>query len=393
MKATHTLWVRLFAQWDYFAPRSTSLNNPNDSQFVAMQKGLDTDIKAAKSITGQKVILTTRGFPGTSATPPPRGAWIPDEGPQPNNQYSFPQPQYLMPSVSPTPPALDGPYAQWLMYLMDRYHPSNPNPPVRGASIDYLEVVNEPNQEIGPGSAAVHATALMFNTAHSAAVSVNAKYPGQPIRLLGPATADSRIPPSPQQGYKAFTEALLDELQALPGVGFHSKIFGWSHHNYRAVEHIAFALTGMSAGMITALVDVSRRIHQSSPNTITPMDKFYGGSTQNVRNILRGRWFGWGTSGQNPQLWLTEGGARLGTEWVHGDKQLQAVAVGAAAEVLGTHRGGTASLAEPGQGVEMFTNFLFYSERGNDSGLRNPAPGGAKRPVYGSWTQFKYPGG
>jgi hypothetical protein len=81
---------------------------------------------------------------------------------------------------------------------------------------------------------------------------------------------------------------------------------------------------------------------------------------------------------------------------VHGDKQLQADAVGIAAEVLATHRGGTTSAPEPGQGVEMFTNFLFYSESGNDSGLRDiPPPDStvaAKRLSYTDWTQFKYTG-
>lgn len=39
---------------------------------------------------------------------------------------------------------------------------------------------------------------------------------------------------------------------------------------------------------------------------------------------------------------------------------------------------------------------LFYSEPGDDSGLRDPATGkknrggGARRPVYKSWTEFRY---
>ncbi len=36
---THTGWVRLFAQWDFFAPYPTSLNNPNDPQSPRCRRG------------------------------------------------------------------------------------------------------------------------------------------------------------------------------------------------------------------------------------------------------------------------------------------------------------------------------------------------------------------
>lgn len=259
---TRTPWVRLFAQWNFFAPTPLLPRNTTYPPFLQQQSGLDTNIAAAKRIPGQKVILTTRGFPG----------WVPHhEPPQPSPQYTFPLPSFLMPSASATPnDPFDGPYSQWVAYLMDRYHPSNPRRPDPRASIDYLEVVNEPNYEIGPGSAAVRATALMFNTAHAAAVSLNAKYPGQPIRLLGPGTSDSTRPPSPEQEYRTFTRALLDELDRLPGVGMHSRIFGWSHHNYKAVEHIAKMLRGVSAAVVTEVIDVSRRLHLGSPDGVTP---------------------------------------------------------------------------------------------------------------------------
>ncbi len=167
-----------------------------------------------------------------------------------------------------------------------------------------------------------------------------------------------------------------------------SSCFGWSHHNYKAVEHIAQVLTAMNQAQRTKLVNAGRRQHKAHPERITMLDALYGPSTQNVRSILRAHnWRGWGTGGQNPQLWLTEGGARLNARAVHGDKTLQADAVGLAAELLSAHRGGTAKQPQPGQGVEMLTNFLFYSEPGDDSGLRDPTTGkysrggAARRPV------------
>lgn len=397
---TRTPWVRLFAQWDFFAPFKTSLTNPNDAQFRAMQLDLDKNIASAKRVRGHKVILTTRGFPGTSNTSP-RGAWIPDEGLQ-SHQYSYLQAPYLHVPTSPTPQPLDGPYWQWVTYLMDRYHPNNisGNPVVRGqrASIDYFEVINEPNYEIGPGPVAPQRTALMFKTAYTAVLSVNGKYRGQPIRLLGPATSDSTRTNPAHPDYRGFTRDLLNELKAL-SFPLNSGIFGWSHHNYKAVENIARAIAPMPASLVNELVNVSRQRHQRHPDKLTPIDKLYGPSTQNVRNILRSYgWRGWGTSGQHPQLFLTEGGVRLNAITyplrVLSKNQLQAAAVGIAAELLATHRGGTATRPEPGQGVEMFTNFLFYSESGNDSGLRNPAPdfhgNGNRRLVYETWTQFRY---
>ncbi len=89
-----------------------------------MQKGLDTDIAAAKA-RGRHVILVTRAFPGTSASNFNQPGWIPDEGHQPK-QYSYPKAAYLGVPSSPNNPApLDGPYWQWVTYLMMRYHPNN----------------------------------------------------------------------------------------------------------------------------------------------------------------------------------------------------------------------------------------------------------------------------
>lgn len=121
-----------------------------------------------------------------------------------------------------------------------------------------------------------------------------------------------------------------------------------------------------------------------------------------MRGILTQK--GWrGYPGGDTRLWLTEGGAQLNAMpgWVDGAdsssdqanaKRQQAISLGAAASALKRDFG-------PGEGVVMFTQFLFHARPVNEMGICNqfpepPAtpepPEAYERPAYEDWKQFRY---
>lgn len=166
---------------------------------------------------------------------------------------------------------------------------------------------------------------------------------GYPTFLAMPALSDHTGASNRMRtNYLEVAELTLQHLQSL---NFrHHPSFIWSHHNYKDVEQ-------------------------------------YGGArTDALRNVLIGRWKGRSltdsATGQNPSIWLTEGGARLGPNI---DQTLQAFYVGQNWDRM---------TAAPG--VEMYGNHLMYGKNPTQSGLRNdvdPATSlGAPRLV---WDQFR----
>ena len=132
-------------------------------------------------------------------------------------------------------------------------------------------------------------------------------------------------------------------LKALELLGFPATpSFAWSHHNYWDIER-GVALPG-GAG------DLAR--------------------------MLRGRWRGRGGPA-DPRIWMTEGGARLGSGEVR-DLTDQA-------ELLGDSWARASALPA----VELFSNYLMYADPMADCGLCNEiASGGAPRPVWDVFKRF-----
>jgi hypothetical protein len=311
-------------------------------------------------------------------------------------------------------------YARWVHNIMLRYHPAGPRTP--GVSIDTFELVNEPNgQQTGAardGTPRWKSTALMMQTAQSLKDHLNTAFrkkdPGaKQLFLLGPATSD-------RKGWASFSKKVINKLtHDNGGKPIHDPTFGWAHHNYTDVEEIAKDLYQLKA------------LYQTDPQEFANLALFfaaldYGPRTQHLRRILKGKWRGWGTSGDpQPRVFLTEGGARLNamphfsgspnkdystnppSDPAAFYKQLQMYAVGGAADALkktGLYFG---RIPADGRGVQMFTNFLFFDDYGgNYSGLCDqyaPSPfhyGGAapnessgqyERPVYPIWHQFGLP--
>jgi len=363
---THTRWVRFFAEWEYWEPGSSS--NPSSKAYQQAQFATDVNIAFARQL-GLRVILCTRSFPSFANNS--------------NDPFVFPPDQNLTNTGSP--------YSNWAFYLMNRYHPvnrfnqlgnSNPIVDPRYRWVDFFEVVNEPNLECHPQTNAAHKTALMFNTCHGIArylnsrKTVNGQLTGsRPLRLLGPATADAD-PSANVTSYDTFAGQLLDALQQL-NFNFKSNIFGWSHHNY---------------------ADVKNRM---------PMQ---GSRAQRLRSVLAGRWGGYPSPSVNdPFIHLDEGGyvRPKGTRDSTDRDKTQNSDLARAIKRLKSNTGA----GQPGDGIAMFTNFLFYTDMyfqsgtngtgwtGFDSGLCKQAPKppnsppadptALERPAYGTWkTQF-----
>jgi hypothetical protein len=282
----------------------------------------------------------------------------------------------------------------------------------------------------------------MMASAQTIKNELNKKYTPK-IAVLGPATAQ---PPPVGGSPTDFTTLLIASLKkpitfagASKSYSFNPKDaqFGWSQHNYGDVEHVANMLGTFPPAVLVGILQLQH------PEFFFSL--FYGGGTQRVRNLLRSGgtttavtagtswWQGAkSASDPNPGLWLSEGGCRLdnvvvfpGTRYprtatgalvdpstnystnppsdpVPGFKQLQGWAIAGAANALSRNGGG-----QPGEGVEMFTNFLFYDEPpspipgkgGNFSGLcdeygpdqqppQTETSAQQERPAFGDWTLF-----
>jgi hypothetical protein len=116
----------------------------------------------------------------------------------------------------------------------------------------------------------------------------------------------------------------------------------WSHHNYS---------------------DVERNI--ASPTR-----------AEQLRSYLVGRWRGLGGT-SDPDLWLTEGGARLG--------QAKATDLTMQAELVRLNW----QRMSAAPGVGMWTNYLLYADPTANSGLREARLGSAApRPVWNVFLSF-----
>jgi len=162
---------------------------------------------------------------------------------------------------------------------------------------------------------------------------------GHPIGIAAPALSDRARPDD--RLFTTLETAVPHTLARLEQLGFPpTPSFVWSHHNY---------------------FDIERDI--SSPTR-----------AEQVRELLRGSWRGRGGPG-DPRVWLTEGGARLGSGEVN-DLAAQAALVAASWQRM---------TAAPG--IELFSNYLMYADPVANSGLCEPlAGGGAPRPV---WSVFR----
>jgi hypothetical protein len=345
--ALGTRWVRIWIRWDKaqllppaFVPMTDLDGSLNDAPECGPGCGfryiqaIDAQVALARA-AGLNVILTTWFFPrwanGTADKP---ADWAREDRGAATDPVERLKPLEWRIPVGELGP--DGPYGRWLAWLMDRYA-------VHGRGLT-LEIMNEPNGQLwpqqarspsadpyGPGEVTVGGhVAEMIATA--AALCADR---GHPIGLAAPALSDR-----PRPDDRLFTSletavrqtlAALDELALAP-----TPSLVWTHHNYS---------------------DIERNI--PSPTR-----------AESLRQLLWGRWRGRGGPG-DPRVWLTEGGARLGSGDVS-DLAAQALLVAASWERMS---------AAPG--IELFSNYLMYGDPVANSGLCAPiASGGAPRAVW-----------
>jgi Cellulase (glycosyl hydrolase family 5) len=345
-------WVRIWIRWDKAqvfppsqVPWSELVTPANDAQECASGCGygyiqaIDEQIARALG-AGLNVILTTWHFPrwanGTVG--------VPADFAREDRGFAG-TPVERLKALEFRAPAgelgTSGHYGRWLDWLVTRYG--------RHGRRLVLEIMNEPNHQLWPQQGPSRTpgdpygegdlviddyVAEMMRTARS----VSAAH-GHRIRVAGPGLSD-RIGPNTRQ-FTNLETAVPATLGRLDALGFPSTpSFVWTHHNY---------------------TDVERRL--SSPSR-----------SERCRAELEGRWRGRGGPG-DPRIWVTEGGARLGSGQAV-DLEAQARLVRAAWDRMS---------ATPW--IELFANYPMYANPVADSGLRHgPAAGGGPRPV---WNVFR----
>jgi hypothetical protein len=351
--ATGARWVKLWIRWDkaqLFNPRRvpmTSLDTAaNDAPGYGTGGGyryiqaIDEQIALARS-AGLNVILVTWLFPrwsnGTEGKP---ADWSrPDRGSASTPVANLKAMEQRIPIGQL---GQKGYYGQWLGWLVNRY---------RGYGQNFmLEIMNEPNLQMWPqqgpsptadpyvqGPLVIDSyVAEMIDTARR--ISAARGHP-IPIGVGGMADsfgADSRS----RTNFQTAVPRTLDRLaaRAFPD----TPSFVWTHHNY---------------------ADIERNLPSPTRAEMTV-------------GMLSGRWRGRG--GQpGPRVWLTEGGARLGSSQAT-DLNAQAALVKSAWDRM-----------VAATGVEMFPNYLMYENPYANSGLRySLAVGGGPRPVWDVFSSF-----
>lgn len=276
---------------------------------------------------------------------------------------------------------LNGPWGTMFGAIASRYSLANPNRPFDGYSYaDIIEYCNEPNQlwttNARGNTDLAGTTALLFKRAKQIVASIG----GAPI-VGGPAIAD--LGPDLLAGNRNYFDFTDLVLQRLSGNGFYdvspNTVCVWTHHNYTDVTY-------------------DQGVNTNAPDRPT----YFAGQTQFDRYHLRSAWArlilstrGWrgfpNNNPSDPRIYLTEGGAQrqvVVPRWGITDAQFpatQAVLVGRNLARLSD------DVAANGAGIDMMTNYLQITVPTYDTGMFEPPPGLAARPLYTS-TWKPYPG-
>jgi hypothetical protein len=184
--------------------------------------------------------------------------------------------------------------------IASRYSAGNLARPSLDATIDVLEIANEPNLQCWPqqgrstdpanafaaGPVVIHdVLARMFATAKT----IVARYGEEPA-LGGPASADSVGDTRPRTGYDTLADRLLQALRDATFTG--GDRFVWTHHNYTDVT--------FDQGAGTAAPDAARMTRRTN----------FAADVR--RRLIAGGWAGWPAADPaDPGIMLTEGGVTI----------------------------------------------------------------------------------
>jgi hypothetical protein len=365
---TGTRWARMWADWFTLMPARGQFDQ-------ARLASLDEQIALARR-DGLRLILTLYRFPlwangAANLTPDQVAATMPDRRTQGQLDTQAKALNFRYPNdVSP-----GSDWGQFVDFIAGRYSRGNPARPSLDATVDVLEICNEPNLQWWPqqgpsptanafdqGNVIIHeVVARMFASAQTI---VN-QYGGEPV-LGGPGAADFLEVTRLRTGYRRFSDLLL---AALTAAGFQpGSRFAWTHHNY---------------------TDVTFDQGPGSTSTDTlGQDRTVNYAAEMRARLRTAGWAGWPAADPaDPWLMLTEGGVMLQSirnaqRWNIADPAAQRAKQ---AELLGRSWDRMTSPAL-GAGIAMTSQYLWYTDPNFDSGLVETAETtGARRPAYSTW--------
>jgi hypothetical protein len=365
---TGTRWVRMWADWPTLMPDASGFD-------PAIIGSLDAQIALARR-DGLRIVLTLYRFAtwanGTDAmTPAQLAATMPDRKASATSADTSAKAlnMHYPDDVSPA-----SAWGDFVDRIASRYSRGNPARPALDATIDVLEICNEPNLQWWPqqgpsadpadpfaaGPVIIHDVIVrMFATAKA----IVARYGGEPM-LGGPALADSTAATNSRlrTGYDTTSDLLL------PRVAGAGPRFAWTHHNYTDVTFDQGAGT-------------------SFPNAAGHTTNF---AADMRRRLIAGGWAGSPAADPaDPWLILTEGGVtiqsiRSPARW--GIPDTDPAAQRAKQSELVQRSWDRMASATEGAGIAVTSNYLWYTDPNFDSGLCDTlASGGATRPAYTTW--------
>src|SRR3954447_25982845 len=348
---TGTRWVRMWADWPTLMPDASGFA-------PAIIDSLDEQIALARR-DGLRIVLTLYRFPtwahGTAAmTADELAATMPDRK---SSATASDASAKLLVFRYPTDVSVGSAWADFVDRMASRYSAGNPARPSLDATIDVLEIANEPNLQwwpqqapsqtadrFGPGDVIIqNVLARMFVTAQA----IVGRYGNLPL-LGGPASADSVGDTRLRTGYDTLTSRLVAALG--PGGFARGPGFVWTHHNYSDVTFDQGA--GSTAPLATG--DHTRNF------------------AANTRALLiNGGWTGWPAGDPaDPGIMLTKGGVTLQSiartdRWSIRDPAAQR---DKQADLIQRSWDRMASTAD-GAGIAVTSNYLWYTDPNFDSGL------------------------
>jgi hypothetical protein len=364
---TGTRWIRLWADWPTLMPARGQFD-------AARLAALDAQIVQAKA-DGLKVMLTLFRFPtwanGVDAMSATQlAATMPDrrKASQTDDKAKTTLMRY------PASVSASSDWGQFFRFLAGRYSVNNPSRPIPGATVDMLEIANEPNLTWWPqqapstttdpyaqGGIVIHkVVARMLQTAGL----IVANYGNRPL-VAGPGTHDGDVVDRLQTHYGSFMNRVLDELTAIGFKG--GPIFAWTHHNYTDVTY--------DQGVGTTAPDAATNSARSTNRAAA------------ARAKLVGRWRGWPTNDPaKPGVYLTEGGVTLSniaSRYGITDPVAQRAKQ---ADLIQRNWARMAPDTGEGAGIAGFAQYLFYTDPNYDCGLADTAEsGGATRAAFDTW--------
>src|SRR3954468_2738279 len=361
---TGTRWVRMWADWPTLMPTANGFAQP-------IIDSLDEQIAFARR-DGLRIVLTLYRFPrwanGTDQIDP--------AAPQPDRMARGGTSVKTLEFRYPSDVGVNSDWGRFVDSIASRYSAGNPARPSLDATIDVLEIANEPNLQwwpqqgpsptadpFDPGPLVVHEVLVrMFATAKA----IVARYGDEPM-LGGPAMADSVGDTRLRTGYGTLSDALLPALRT---AGFTAgERFVWTHHNYTDVTFDQGAGT-------------------TAPPDAANTDRTKSFAADMRQRLIAGGWAGWPAADPaDPWIMLTEGGVTnqsIRTRWGIPDSN-QAAQRAKQADLIQRAWDRMASTAD-GAGIAVMSNYLWYTDPNFDSGLADTfASGGAIRPAYTTW--------